>query len=394
LPDELAAHLGGTVLLVDDDEGNLAVMQSFLSAELTVLTASSGAEALGLLARPDIDVVLTDQRMPGMTGVELLAKARAMRPDLAGVLVTAFVDTPALIAAINQAHAFAFLRKPWQPAELLQAVSAARIQVAQQRRIGALVHDLQRRGEHLQRTVDELQTARSQLFDAERLAVTGRMAAGIAHDLRNAMSGLVLVEMESVARGIDADLLDTIRVGLSVMRNLLGQLDTLGSYTRQRRLSMALDRFDPAMVIHNALAVLRLDLGLRQRQLLVQAEQGTLPQVWGDQAKLVQAMVNLIRNAVQATEPGQQIVVSATASTALAGERPGVVLQVEDAGRGIDPVIQAQLFEAFASTKGDQGLGLGLYMTRLVAEHHNGTLVALPREPQGTIFALHLPPAP
>jgi signal transduction histidine kinase len=346
------------------------------------------------LERPDIDVVLTDQRMPGMTGVELLANARAVRPDLAGVLVTAFVDTPALIDAINQAHAFAFLRKPWQPAELLQAVSAARIQVAQQRRIGALVHDLQQRGEHLQRTVDELQTARSQLFDAERLAVTGRMAAGIAHDLRNAMSGLVLVEMESVARGIDADLLDTIRVGLSVMRNLLGQLDTLGSYARQRRLSMALDCFDPATVVHNALAVLRLDLGLRQRQLVVQADEGTLPQVWGDQAKLVQAMVNLIRNAVQATEPGQLIVVSAATSTALAGERPGVVLQVEDAGRGIDPLIQAQLFEAFASTKGDQGLGLGLYMTRLVAEHHNGTLLALPREPQGTIFALHLPPAP
>lgn len=387
LPPDLAAHLGGTVLLVDDDGGNLAVMESFLEADLRVLTAQGGAAALALLDDPAIDVILTDQRMPGMTGVQLLAEARVLRPDVAGVLVTAYVDTPALMAAINEAHAFGFLRKPWQPAELIQSVQGARTQVAQQRHIQGLVRDLQGQKAELEATLATLQRTQSQLFDAERLAVTGKMAAGIAHDLRNAMSGLVLLEMEAGARGVDADLMDTIHVGLSVMRNLLAQLDTLGSYSRQRRLSMSVDRIDPAHVVRDALAVMQLDLGLRARHVHVDAPEATLPLVLGDRAKLVQALVNLIRNAVQATESGESIWLAVRMSAA--GD--AVELVVEDAGRGLAPEMEAQLFEAFASTKGEHGLGLGLYMTRLVAEHHAGRLAAQRREPRGMAFTLTLP---
>lgn len=379
------AHLGGTILIVDDDRPNLDVMRSFLESDYRVLEALSGDEAQQFLDDPALDVILTDQRMPGMTGVELLQRARERRPDVAGVVVSAYADIPALMAAINQAGAFRFLKKPWQPAELLQAVAAACVHVGQQRAIASLAEQLATKNRQLQASLDDLRAAQSQLLDMERLVATGRMAAGIAHDLRNAMNGLMLLELELASRPVDADLADILQVGMASLRNLLDQLQALGVYSRQKRLSMALDRVDVAKAVRQALAFMHLDMDLRRRSLAVDTPEQPLPLIIGDRSKLVQVVVNLVRNATQATEPGQRIWVS------VHGGETGLTVRVEDEGRGLPEGLSMVLFEPFVSTKGDDGLGLGLYMARIVAEHHRGTLTAVPRDPRGSVFDLYLP---
>src|SRR2546428_8595386 len=113
------------VLLVDDERPNLLVLRGFLESGYSVYEAESGKRALEIAEKPDIDVVIADQRMPEMTGVEMLEELRSRKPDVAGIVLTGFTDPPALIGAINRARVFRFLKKPWQPEDILEAVRQA-----------------------------------------------------------------------------------------------------------------------------------------------------------------------------------------------------------------------------------------------------------------------------
>src|SRR4051812_13971958 len=92
------------VLIVDDERPNLTVLRGFLDADYTVYEAESGPEALRIAAEHELAVVIADQRMPEMTGIEMLQKLRETQPDAVGIILTGFTDTPALISAINQAQ--------------------------------------------------------------------------------------------------------------------------------------------------------------------------------------------------------------------------------------------------------------------------------------------------
>ena len=99
----------GGILIVDDEQPNLIVLRNFLEAGYRVHEAQAGAQALQIARAVDLDVVITDQRMPEMSGVELLEQIRDLKPDVAGIVLTGFTDPPALISAINRARVFRFL---------------------------------------------------------------------------------------------------------------------------------------------------------------------------------------------------------------------------------------------------------------------------------------------
>ena len=90
------------VLFVDDEPQNLVVFRYAMEDNFSVLTASSGADALRVLEQREIGVLLADQRMPGMSGSELCARAREIQPDAVRIIITAYADIHAAINAINQ----------------------------------------------------------------------------------------------------------------------------------------------------------------------------------------------------------------------------------------------------------------------------------------------------
>src|SRR5947207_2728466 len=171
------------VLVVDDERPNLMVLRGFLEAGYEVFEAESGKQALELADKADLDVVITDQRMPEMTGVELLEQIRDLKPDVAGIVLTGFTDPPALISAINRARVFRFLKKPWQPDDILEAVRQASEHVYQTRAIRKLVGLLAKRTDELDASMVQVRSAQSQLLHLERLGTMGTLAAGVGHDL-------------------------------------------------------------------------------------------------------------------------------------------------------------------------------------------------------------------
>ena len=115
-----------TILIVDDEPRVLDALEAILAAEFRVLRAGHGEEALArLAAEPDVAVIVTDHRMPGMTGVELLRRSQELTPDAIRIVLTAYTDVDNLMEAINTGRIYHFVPKPWDPNELLLVVRRA-----------------------------------------------------------------------------------------------------------------------------------------------------------------------------------------------------------------------------------------------------------------------------
>jgi response regulator RpfG family c-di-GMP phosphodiesterase len=114
-----------TLLVVDDEPDVCDSVHDLLRKKYRVLKAKSAAEGIKLMETEEVHIIMTDQRMPQVTGVELLKKIRAGHPQAVRMLFTGYADLESIIAAINQGHIFQFLKKPWQPEELEAAVLEA-----------------------------------------------------------------------------------------------------------------------------------------------------------------------------------------------------------------------------------------------------------------------------
>jgi response regulator RpfG family c-di-GMP phosphodiesterase len=113
------------ILLVDDEPANLRVLEKLFRRDFTVLTASSGAAALQLLDQHDVALLITDQRMPQMTGIELLKIVTTLRPHMVRMILTGYTDVDALVEAINGGQVYKYVTKPWNNQDLQLTVSRA-----------------------------------------------------------------------------------------------------------------------------------------------------------------------------------------------------------------------------------------------------------------------------
>jgi EAL domain-containing protein (putative c-di-GMP-specific phosphodiesterase class I)/CheY-like chemotaxis protein len=126
VPGSTRAAPARTLLLVDDEEGILSALKRLFRRDgYRILTASSGADALELLATEPVDVILSDQRMPGMTGVDFLRRTKALHPHTIRMTLSGFTDLQSIIDAVNEGAVYKFLTKPWDDARLREHVALA-----------------------------------------------------------------------------------------------------------------------------------------------------------------------------------------------------------------------------------------------------------------------------
>lgn len=115
----------GKILCVDDEPGIVRSLQWLLQKDFEVVTAGDGQAALALVGAHDFDVVISDQRMPVMSGVELLREVRRLSPRTMRILLTGYSDMQAIIRSVNESEVFRFINKPWNISELPKVVSQA-----------------------------------------------------------------------------------------------------------------------------------------------------------------------------------------------------------------------------------------------------------------------------
>lgn len=221
------------------------------------------------------------------------------------------------------------------------------------------------------RDISHERRAQTALLAAEKLAVAGRLAATIAHEIHNPLDSVVnllyLIDEEKDA--------DTSAHYLSLAQEELARMGQVS------RAMLGLYREANSPVTVNVKDVLDSVLVLLDRQLkdrVVQVD-ATLPtdlQVEGFPAELRQVFTNLVANAADASSPGDRIRVTASRSISRAssGARPGVSVTIADTGSGIEPEALKHIFDPFFTTKGESGTGIGLWVSRGIVEKHGGTI--------------------
>ena len=113
------------LLIVDDEPANIRLLERLFRRDYQVITASSAVEALEFLAQHDIAVIISDQRMPQMTGIEFLKRAAEMRPHTVRIILTGYTDVNALVEVINSGIIYKYVSKPWVNEDLQQTVARA-----------------------------------------------------------------------------------------------------------------------------------------------------------------------------------------------------------------------------------------------------------------------------
>src|SRR2546423_7061601 len=113
------------IMIVDDEPANLRLLERLFRRDYKVIPASSGEEALQLLNQHDVALLITDQRMPTMTGIELLKRTVSLRPHMVRIILTGYTDVSALVEAINCGHVYKYVAKPWDNQELRLTVERA-----------------------------------------------------------------------------------------------------------------------------------------------------------------------------------------------------------------------------------------------------------------------------
>jgi class 3 adenylate cyclase len=151
------------VLIVDDEPRVLDSLEALLAMDYQVLRADEPKRALATLAEAEVAVIVSDQRMPGMTGVEFLAQSRAVAPETVRILLTAFTDADALMASINAANIYHFLLKPWDPNELVHTVRRGVERYDLTREREGLLRDLSARNVDLEAALRDLRAAQDGL---------------------------------------------------------------------------------------------------------------------------------------------------------------------------------------------------------------------------------------
>jgi FixJ family two-component response regulator len=170
------------ILVVDDEEAILETMAFTFVDTYEVLTSNDAAHALELLdEHAPVAVVITDQRMPGMTGSELLTEVYKRHPDTTRIILTGFADMESTVEAINAGHVYAYVNKPWEQADLKQIVKRAYDHHCLLSENKRLLEDLQRAQSFLQAVIDRLDTGAIAVDVSGTVQAANRAAVAYLH---------------------------------------------------------------------------------------------------------------------------------------------------------------------------------------------------------------------
>ena len=387
------------MLIVDDEPGVLESLRHFFHRRFRVLTAEDGQAGLAVLATEPVQVILSDQRMPGMRGDAFLACAREVQPEAIRILFTGYADLQAVINAVNQGQIYRYITKPWEPDELEGLIRQACEQFDLLAERTRLVAELREANDRLTRANEEL--AASVRLKSAFLEVASHefntpitMVQGLSELLR-----LIDPAREPEER----EIVDQIAAGAHQLARLVAATLKLLRADDLRE-SMRREPVDLAGLLRGVAEGVMPFVRARGQRLRVDLDEG-LGTFELDAGKIRDAMANLLTNAIKFTPDGGEIALEA-------GPAPGdeAEVRVIDRGIGIEPREVGHLFEPFFTqfdpsrhSSGDfgfnkRGLGLGLSLARKFIELHGGRIEAQSTPGEGTRMTVRLPrrgfPAP
>jgi signal transduction histidine kinase len=367
-----------TLLLVDDEIDALEPMSMLLEDDYRVLTAGSGAQALERLEREKVDIVIADQRMPGMTGVELLARVRELYPDVVRLILTAYTDFEAMLEAINAGRVYRYIIKPWDPDDMRVTIRQAlqfRDLVLTKGRLDAEIAEAH---SDLAERTRKLEEAQETIIQQEKLAAVGRFAAEMTHEINNHLQVILGVNMERDIYGPE----EQRRIIEQQARMLHLITQDIRDFSLGASLPFVPQEVDPVQICEEVVRTCEHHPTFRDNTVIFE-HVGT-GRFMLDARQFKHLLFNLLKNAAHASPPGRSVQINLEMDEEMK-------VMVVDRGAGIADEHKERIFEPFFTTSGSKGTGLGLSICQRVVQMHDGAMEVEDTPGGGATFVVTLP---
>ena len=375
------------ILYVDDEEKSLKYFARAFGDDFRIFTANNAQDGLKLLEThaDEIGLLLTDQQMPGEKGVWLLERARQLRPQILRMLVTAYADMDAAIAAVNAGAIYRYVTKPWDP---------PRLQLDLQQALEFFIVQTER-----DQLLAEKMSALRNMMIADRIVSLGLLAAGLSHHIKNSLVSvktfLELAPVKLAEEKTCADRLCDPDFWRDYHQNVQGQIEKINILLTDLRTALETDPHELfADEIHLQVAVTERLAELQEpfaaRRLTVENQiPDTLPTLHVDRPKFDRLLDLLFRHELALLPAGSHLTLTAEAQGA------DVVLQLADNGPALPPETMNGIFDPFSNAAaGPSEYGINLMACFVIAHHHGGKIEARSGADGGNRFILRLPRQP
>ncbi len=365
------------LLLVDDEKDIREVLLLPLSDfGYHIFEAENGEEALRLFKEVQPPIVITDIKMPGIDGIELLRKIKHENPETEVIMITGHGDMDLAIKSLKY-EATDFITKPINVDALEIALQRARDRIITRKKLREYTENL----EKLIREKTELQSHLSSL---------GLMIGSISHGIKGLLTGLD-GGMYLLDSGFSKKNKEQVKEGWEVVKLMVERIRKMVMdilfYAKERDLK--LERID----IRNFVEEVIKELEPKMESLkikFIHNFNSKLGEFEVDVTYVHSALMNIIENAIDACGRDQakklpEIIFSVKA------HKKNIIFKISDNGIGMDSETQARIFTPFFSSKGSKGTGLGLFVSNTIIQQHGGEINVKSTSGQGTVFHVKIP---
>lgn len=353
------------ILYLDDESNNLISFKALLRFDYKVFCAQTSEEALEHLNQnPDIRVIFCDQRMPKKTGVQFFEEIRSLHPLPIRILVTAYSDIEAVIAAINKGHIFRYVQKPWLDVDIITAIEEGN-------KFYLANSMLSIRNDELQKAYNELD----------------KFAYCVSHDIRGPLVGI----SGGVNLAMQTESIDEIREILELIKKSVQKLDNfilnMHDYYSLERGELKITDINFTDLIKKLTDVYSIYAKSANIEFTVNVEQKE--SFWSDEVSINLVLNNLLSNAFKYQQKDNKHKFVELNVVVVKGN---ATITVKDNGYGIDEKYQKEIFNLFfRAHHHETGSGFGLFNLKSALSKLNGNISVDSRVNEGATFTVVIP---
>jgi signal transduction histidine kinase len=379
------------LLIIDDEPEIVKALTRQFRRKYKVFSTSNAREAFDILEREHIQVVVSDQRMPGMSGVEFFSRIKTKYPDALKLILTGYSDIEAVIGAINEGQIFRYVTKPWNPEELNVIVKEAFEKhelITNNRKLMQQLKDANETLEHkVQERTKELAKANQTLIDLN--SEKNRYIGMVAHDLRNpigvaeSFSALLIKDLDLVDKHTEREYLGHINKSCNFSLDLIHNFLNV-SKIEASVFDVDLQEVDYISFVKEAIKQEQFFAGNKEQKIVFTCSANEII-VQIDQNKMQQVINNLLSNAIKYSMPNTCITVD------ISKKGSAIHTAVSDQGQGIPANEIDSLFVPFQTTSvkptgNEKSIGLGLAIVKKIIAAHGGEIWVESEVGKGSTF--------